>query len=172
MFPFVAMNGVNVPHNTNFTDDTSGNFLGKTRMVENDDGTVRWDVWLYNGVAGTLTKGAPYQVTFGSTIPTLMKVIAPATSAFNRYVVFPVAAVAQGAYGWFAFAGYAYDFVLVNDAGVIVGDPLEVINAGTYLIEDAAQSALTVAIALEIATGATVARDVFLPGRPIQSAAA
>jgi hypothetical protein len=172
MFPFQMQHGQIMGRNTNMASDADGNYLGKVRVVENSDGTLRYDVWLYNATGAALTAGRPYMTAYGATIPTLLSVAVPATSAYQRYVVFATEATAEAGYGWFAFAGYVYDLVLVNDAGVIVGDPLEVINAGTYLIEDAAESALTVAIALEIATGSTVARDVFLPGLPITIAAA
>lgn len=171
MYPFMEMDGITVPHNSNFVDDTSGNYLGKVRVIANTDGTIRREVWLYNGTGGALTAGRPYQVNYGATSITLLSVGVPATSAFDRYVVFATEATAIAGYGWFAFQGHVYDLVLVNDAGVVVGDPLEVLNTGTYLVENAANNALTVAIALEIATGAAVARDVFLPGKPCQSAA-
>jgi hypothetical protein len=43
-------------------DNTDGNYPGKVRMVENDDGTVRYDVWLHNDTGGALTAGRPYMI--------------------------------------------------------------------------------------------------------------
>lgn len=170
MFPFTRQEGVIRKVNTNIAAG-EGNEPGKVREVVNSDGTLRYEAWLYNGTGAALTAGRPYYVTYGA-IATPLKAAVPATLAAPAMVVFPITALADADWGWFAFAGEVKDLVLVTATAIALGDPLEVINAGVTLIEDAARGVGTVAIAREASSaGGSVALDVYLPGVPVEIAA-
>lgn len=164
--PLIPFNSVDAEY-----DNSEGAAIGTIRQVANDDGTVHYQVRAKNTSGGAMTAGRPYMSTFNSAGELCF--IVPATRAFSSMVAFPTTAIASGGIGWFAFAGNVDDLVLTNGAGIAAGDFLEVINAGTYLIEDgSSESAVSVAVALEAGEGSTVAKRVFLIGKPVTIAAA
>lgn len=165
--------GMIFPFNTNLPyDNSDGNRPGKVRMVQNSDGTFQYQVWAKNGTGGALTAKRPYMLSDGTTKADPLVVTVPATAAFYRLCVIATEATPNGEYGWFSFAGWVPD-VQVTATAIAVGDPLEVINAGTTLIEDTGGGSVgTVGFATEAnSAGGAQSVDIFMPGRPVQVAA-
>lgn len=163
------------PLNTNVGGD-NGNYPGKVRRVYNSDGTVRFDVWAYNGTGGALTAGRPYLLTFGSALATILKVAVPTTNAeiCNQGVI-ALEATANATWGWFAIAGVVKSLALVDGTtDVAAGDHLEVTNGlATALQKDGtALSSKSFAVALAAqAADSAVATDILLIGKIHQVAA-
>jgi len=166
----LAGNTLMVPHNKNLTDDTGGNYPGKMRMVENTDGSVRWDIWLYNGTGGACVAGRPYAVDVNGTYASPLRVATPATKAIYSHVVVALAATANAVHGWFAIQGFLLGVAFCKGAAIAIGDPLYVSNAlPQHFQEDTAETTATVAKASAANTDnlATSTCDLYLPGTPV-----
>jgi hypothetical protein len=175
VFIFTDQKGELQPRNNNLPyDNTAGNAPGKVRKVYNSDGTVRYDVWLYNGTGGALVAGRPYIVKSGSTKALPQTVLAPSAAvAFPVTIVFPTTALADATWGWFTFAGYSDDIVLVKGTGVAAGRYLKVSGGDpTALLDDGtALTASSIGHAFQTGLAGAATKQVLLYGVRVQVAA-
>jgi hypothetical protein len=125
----------------------------------------------YVGASGAaLTAYQPYVLTQTNTI---IKGVAPATSTVSKYVGIPQATIADGSYGFVCIEGPCSASIYT----AAVGDFLEAINAGTYMIVDGStgstvETANSIAVCAAVnAVSAAATKAVVLLGKPVAVAA-
>ena len=147
--------------------------LGMTvTIVDSDYLSIK--EYIYMKSHTTLTAYQPYVMTFGSTAGAEVVSIAPVTlAAPGALVVVPQVAFTSGYYGWFLMKGDGK--VLMTSETYAVGDFLQVLTTGTFLVVDGStgstvQLVNSSAICKEAGTTA-VARKCLLLGYPAVVAA-
>ena len=128
--------------------------------------------YLYVKASGAaLTAYRPYVI---SQTNTLLKGVAPATSTtVTKVIGIPQATIADGSYGFVCIAGPCSASIYT----AAVGDHLEVLNAGTYLVVDGSTGSTTegtgsVAICAAVnAAAAGATKSIVLIGKAVTIAA-
>jgi len=82
-----------------------------------------------------LTKGQPYQITYGTTSGQELVSVAPATTTIFHYIGVPWRSESKGVLAWLQIKGPC-DALVNGTTDVVAGDYLEVLNGGTYFVKD------------------------------------
>jgi len=93
-------------------------------------------ITLYNPSGSTISKGTPVVVQYNNTVNSEYRAVAAATHAYPVQVAIAMDDVATLKIGKFQISGECE--ALIEDADIAAGRYLEVINAGTELIDNGA----------------------------------
>ena len=154
---------------TLLTKTSGDDVAGRMFPIPGKQGT---GVYLYNGSGSQISAGQPVMVVYAVTAGQEMKAAAPATSAFVVYTAIALENVADAAMGKFQISGLAE--ALVDDTSTLAaGRFLEILNAGTYLVDDGGTSRKTTsaavlkdAVTVGEGSGSAVTKTVMLIGEP------
>jgi hypothetical protein len=154
----------------------AGDSPGQIRLISyvNSSGVETGEacriVRLFNDRGAACVLGGVYMVDFDATVAQNLKVATcVAETSVQRQVVVAMAATADQAWGWFAYAGYVDALVDGDTTDVAAGDYLKITagtNADAFLGNTTSRTVDSFAIAMAANTSTEALTKVFLLGDP------